>query len=398
MEHGARNPQEIKMRSDLEFEEMPDGTLQVRDPSSIRYFQLGFNEAEIVRMLASMSPLAILERTSYTESQLKKFLGMLKQWGLLEGTVPPPQKSTKRQSILQKIFSRFKLLEPDDFLTWMEAKLDFIWGWPTMTVVFIIFVAATLQGFQRGESFLTYGWPLIAQSWLISLLVFLLLLFIVIVGHELAHGLVLKRYGGYVPEIGFFFVYATPALYTDISDAYKLPKKSQKINVMLAGPMFQAVLGSILYLLWCLAVPHSFVGDLLYLSVIAAFFSLTINLNPLIKLDGYYILQIALDIYDLRRRAWAYLHAVIFNKPLEEQPSPRERKVFLLYAPLSVIYTAFIMFVVISFYFGEAFKQYPALTVLGVLLALISSQIYMPSVGDSQLTSTASTPKLQPAQ
>jgi putative peptide zinc metalloprotease protein len=368
----------IKLRSDLEITPFPDGSIQVRDPKAVRFFHLGIEEAEVIKMLAIMHPLQIIERSSYTEGELKKFLGMLKQWGLLEGTAPPPIQSTKQKTMLQFMFSRFKVIEPDELLEYLEPRLRWSWTKPAKIFGICLALLAIVVAAQNVVSFVKYGWPLIADSWAISLICFVTMLVIVLAGHEMSHGLSLKSFGGNVPEMGFYFVYATPSLYTDVSDIYRLPKTSQKIWVMMAGPIFQALVGCVSFLLWSAAVPHTPIADLLFLLVTASFFSLSVNLNPLIRLDGYYALQLALNIHGLRRRAWAYVRALLLNEVPEEKLTTRERKVFLLYAPLSVIYTCSIMYIVMGFYFGQSFLNFPAITGLTAVILFLASQTPMP--------------------
>lgn len=365
----------IKLRSDLEITPFPDGTLQIRDPRAVRFFHLGFDEAEIIKMLGHMHPIEIIKRTSYTEKELKQFLGMLKQWGLLEGTATPPIQTTKSKTILQFLFQRFRLIEPDELLEYWEPKLRWSWSNPMKIFGVVLFVISVVCFAQNAGRFISYGWPLIAESWIITLIVFVFMLFAVLSGHEMAHGMALKSFGGNVPEMGFYFVYATPSLYTDVSDIYRLPKVGQKIWVMMAGPLFQATVGCFAFLLWAAAVPHTAIADLLYLLVSASFFSLSVNLNPLIRLDGYYTLQLALNVYALRRRAWAYVRSLVMREEPPEKLTTRERKIFLLYAPLSVIYTCSIMMIVMSFYFSKSFLDFPAITgmvIIGLFLASLT--------------------------
>jgi len=376
---GQRKHKRIALRSDLELTYYPDGSLQIRDPQTIRYFQLGFDECEIIRMLEKMHPSEIVQRTSYTEDELKRFLGMLKQWGLLEGTSPPPRQSTKQKTVLQFMFQRFKLFEPDEALERWTPRLQWAWSNPAKVIYVCMVLLGILHAVTDGKRFAHYGWPLIADSWGITLICFVTMLVLVLMGHEFSHGLALKFFGGHIPEMGFYFIYMTPALYTDVSDIYKLKETSQKIWVMLAGPLFQGGVGCLAFLLWYAAVPHTTVSDMLYLLVVASFFSLSINLNPLIRLDGYYALQLALGIYGLRRRAWSYIRSLVMNEEPDEKLTPRERKVFLLYAPLSVIYTFFIMMIVMSFYFGKSFLDFPALSAFIAICLFIASQTPLPA-------------------
>src|SRR2546430_4353605 len=58
-----------------------------------------------------------------------------------------------------------------------------------------------------------------------------------------------------------------------------------------------------------------------------------LNFNPLIKLDGYYLLSDLLDIPNLRRRAYAYLGDAIkgvlgMERAATAETPPRERRGF----------------------------------------------------------------------
>ena len=128
----------IKLRKDLEIISFPDGSIQVSDPVTVRHFHLGFDEAEAIKMLEIMHPLEICKRSSYSEDDLKQFLGMLKQWGLLEGTAAPAIQSTKKKTVLQFMFQRFKLSEPDSMLEDLIPKVQWTWSKPAQIIYFIL--------------------------------------------------------------------------------------------------------------------------------------------------------------------------------------------------------------------------------------------------------------------
>jgi len=75
------------------------------------------------------------------------------------------------------------------------------------------------------------------------------------------------------------------------------------------------------------------------------------NLNPLIKLDGYYLLSDVLGIPNLRARAFGYVGdrlARLWGSPARarRQASPRERRVYLTYGLLAGSYSAWLLGVV----------------------------------------------------
>jgi len=69
-----------------------------------------------------------------------------------------------------------------------------------------------------------------------------------------------------------------------------------------------------------------------------------VNFNPLIKLDGYYLLSDFLEIPNLRRKSFRYVGSLIkrlmgSSDPLETTASPRERRVYLTYGAIATVYS-----------------------------------------------------------
>src|SRR5207247_2957373 len=67
------------------------------------------------------------------------------------------------------------------------------------------------------------------------------------------------------------------------------------------------------------------------------------NLNPLIKLDGYYLLSDYLEIPNLRARSFRYVGTLITRllgsarRTEEEDVSPRERRIYLVYGVAGLV-------------------------------------------------------------
>jgi putative peptide zinc metalloprotease protein len=129
--------------------------------------------------------------------------------------------------------------------------------------------------------------------------------------HELAHGLVAKRFGRRIDSVGVGWLYVTPRFFVDTSDMWLAPRRA-RVAVSLAGPLTHAGLGGVVALVaWSCALPPP-------LAAAASLFaptSLTLavaNLNPLLELDGYHVLVDTLDRPNLRRDAfrWLRCHAI----------------------------------------------------------------------------------------
>ena len=111
--------------------------------------------------------------------------------------------------------------------------------------------------------------------------------------HELGHAAAC-RYGGATPAgmgVGIYLVW--PAFYTDVTDAYRLPKRS-RLRVDLGGLYFNAVVADLTLVAWLL-----WRVDALLLLVALQLLQMVKQLSPVIRADGYHILSDATGIPDL---------------------------------------------------------------------------------------------------
>ncbi|HVP07146.1 MAG TPA: HlyD family efflux transporter periplasmic adaptor subunit, partial [Candidatus Acidoferrum sp.] len=81
---------------------------------------------------------------------------------------------------------------------------------------------------------------------------------------------------------------------------------------------------------------------------VVSWFTFLFNFNPLIKLDGYYLLSDWLEISNLRQKAFHYLGNVLQRRilgwPVERiVVTGRERRIYTTYAVLAFMYSAFLV-------------------------------------------------------
>src|SRR5262249_19816545 len=200
-----------------------------------------------------------------------------------QGADDPP--SPPRQSIL---YWRKNLFDPDRFFTWLAPKIWFFW-----TRIFLIVSAACIvlavalvwaNRQQVAGSFLD------ALRWETALLVWLTLL-VVTTCHEFAHGLTCKHHGGEVHEIGFLLIFFLPCFYCNGSDAWLFREKSKRLWVTLAGGYFELFLWALAVFVWRLAYPGTLAHYLAFVVLTVCGVQTLFNFNPLLKLDGYYLLS-----------------------------------------------------------------------------------------------------------
>jgi putative peptide zinc metalloprotease protein len=136
--------------------------------------------------------------------------------------------------------------------------------------------------------FSPYNWLLMGLVWIGLKIV-----------HELAHGLVCKRYGGEVRETGIIFILFAPAAFVDVTSSWRFTSKWQRIHVAAAGMYVELALAAVAAMAWT-QVDSQLQRHLLYNTILMASIStLLFNANPLMRFDGYYILSDLLGVPNL---------------------------------------------------------------------------------------------------
>ena len=180
---------------------------------------------------------------------------------------------------------------------------------------------------------------------------------VIIVIHELGHGLTCKYFGGQVHEIGAMLIYFEPAFFCNVNDAWTFPELRARLWVTAAGSWIQLVIASVAAVVWWAATPGTLVAEVSFAAVlIGGITTVFMNANPLIPLDGYYALSDYLEVPNLRQRAFAHLSWLVKTRLLGlDLPMPpadtRERRVFLIYGALAAAYIGLIL----SFFAATAF-------------------------------------------
>jgi len=126
--------------------------------------------------------------------------------------------------------------------------------------------------------------------------------------HELGHALVLARHGRKVGRVGIGLYWGAPTFYVESTAALFLPK-SARLQQAAAGPLVEAALAGVLGGL-ALLLPPGPGRVILGQAAGLACLGVALNLTPLLKLDGYWLLSDALDMPDLQEQARAAVRRV----------------------------------------------------------------------------------------
>jgi putative peptide zinc metalloprotease protein len=111
--------------------------------------------------------------------------------------------------------------------------------------------------------------------------------------HELGHAAACRYSGAEPGGMGMGLYLVWPAFYTDVTDAYRLDRRS-RLRVDLAGLYFNAVVAVLTMAVWL--VVHR---DALLLLVALQLLQMVKQLSPVIRADGYHILADSTGVPDL---------------------------------------------------------------------------------------------------
>jgi len=243
------------------------------------------------------------------------------------------------------------LFDPDSAMTRLVRHIKWMWSPWFVAPWLVVFTGVLLFLLHHWELYWASFWSLLdvsrntAGDW--ALLLFMT--FATGMWHELGHGFTCKRYGGDVHSIGIMIFYMQPAFYCGIDDSYMFPKAAHRMYVAFGGSYFELMLCSIAMPFWLFTPAEWWIHEWALIVILLSGLSLIVfNLNPLIKLDGYYVLMDWLDVPNLREDSFEYIGSLIKKHllRLETPPAPisrRRRRIFLVYGICSIVYTAMVI-------------------------------------------------------
>jgi putative peptide zinc metalloprotease protein len=284
------------------------------------------------------------------------------------------------------MYMTFHAVDPNRFLDRTQKYVRWLWTPPAVAfscVLFVLTLGVYVQHWdtiwrQTLETYAFYQKPFL------QVLQFFAVFVSIGVFHELSHAYVTKFYGGEVHSIGFALFYFAPSMYCDCTDSILFESKWQRLWVSLAGIYLEAWMTVLATALWLATYPDTALHDfaykaMLYAGVSTVFF----NINPLIKIDGYYALTDLLGIPTLREDAFGFIGAFIqrkvlrLNVPLE--PLPRRRRRFLaVYGILAALWAGFIMWFIghlLFNFYGKVLPEFALLLTLATLFQFFRKRV-----------------------
>jgi multidrug resistance efflux pump len=348
-----------RFRSDLVVSQQasPSGPVYVvKDPAAGRFFQFRAPEFFIVQQLDGRTATSEIRLRSeekfgapISEATLSQFTEQLDRLGLLERQQPgaAEERDHRRARRIRGnvLYLRLHAFNPDRLLEKLLRALGFLFTPVFVTAsASVILLAAIITASNwweiRHDFARLYHPGALALAWVT-------LLFVVVL-HEFAHGLTCKRFGGEVSEMGCMLLFLQPAMYCNVSDSWLFPQKAKRLWVTFAGAYFEIFVWGVATLFWRVTDQSTLLNFLALVVMATSGIKTLFNLNPLIKLDGYYLLSDWLEIPNLRRRAFAYISrrsANILRGRWRNSidGTPRERRIYWIYGLLAAAYSAWFL-------------------------------------------------------
>ena len=216
-------------------------------------------------------------------------------------------------------FYRVPLVNPDAYLSAIVRIVPWVWTRAfLLTSLGCLAFALTVMLSNRAELAASFH---AALRWETLFLLGLTTL-VVTVLHELAHGATCKRFGGEVREAGVLILMLMPCLYVNVSDAWLLADRKKRMLITAAGGYMDLCLWCIAVFAWRITLPGTLTNHLSFVVLTTCGTRGLINFNPLLRLDGYYLLSDFLripNLYSRGRSRWIkYLNCLLWGAPHPE--------------------------------------------------------------------------------
>lgn len=347
----------LALREDLGLYSGPrtaDGTptWTLHDPATHRYFRLGWLEFECLQrwsLCDAESIVMAIKHDTPLNADITDIDALSEFLNLHQLTKPQGAATSALLARIRKaaqpnvwtwllhnyLFLRIPLLRPDSAL---KKALPWVSLTFNRQFILLLLVLASLAIYLVAEQWTQFSHSFSNIFTPEGMLMTALMLSLSKVIHELGHAFTAKHFGCRVPTMGIAFMMGAPMLWTDVTDAWRLPNRLQRLSIDAAGMIAELTLAVFATLLW-MVLPDGAVRSGIYLLASTAWIlTLVVNLNPFMRFDGYYLLSDYLDIANLQDRSFALARWRLreslfdFQLPIPEVFSKHRHRFLIAYA------------------------------------------------------------------
>ncbi len=367
----------------------------IKDPVALTYNRLRSDQYRVLKLLDGRHHLEEIRddlirafpSLGHTLNDVQQLIADLHQKGLAFGLRTGQAASRieqRRKKLREKIWQTLSNIlslrlpgwDPDAALTRLLRWTAWLFHPATVSLLIVAVLSSWLLLATNFNEFVSrlpafrqfFGWPNLIVLWITLAGAKIL--------HEFGHGLTCKYFGAECHEMGVILLVGTPTLYCDVSDSWMLKNKWSRILIGAGGMIVEVVLSAFAIFGWWFTEPGLLHYLCLNLLVVTAVPTIIFNANPLMQLDGYYMLSDYLEIPNLRSKADQLLRNGLAKMCLgiNPPPDPFMPKTglhwFRLFAVASTTYGWVVLFGILTFLY-TVLKPY-GLQSIGQTLAVIS--------------------------
>jgi len=315
----------LMLREELSLHQGPLGydgspTWTLYDPAVHRYFRIGWLEFECLRRWglgdAEQIATSIQSETTLAAecTDIEQLIEFLSKNNLTQPLVG--LESSQRFAEINQLskpgiwtwllhnylFFRIPLLKPDPYLKKIRVFIDLLF---TRQFLILLCFSACVAVYLVAQQ-----WSLFSHSFMYNLtpeglLATVGMMSLSKVVHELGHAFAASQFGCRVPSMGVALLLGMPVLWTDVTDAWRLPRRRDRLIIDAAGIIAELSLAVLATILWTVLPDGAWRSGSYLLASTAWLITLTINLNPFMRFDGYHLIADAWDIPNLQDRSFA---------------------------------------------------------------------------------------------
>jgi putative peptide zinc metalloprotease protein len=209
-----------------------------------------------------------------------------------------------RARLLNIMFMRFPLLDPDRFLVrTLPVFGKFISPFGAMLWLAVVGTALKVAA-DNWDALKQQTQGVLAPG---NLPLLYLGMIIIKTFHEFGHAYFTRKFGGEVHVIGVLLMIFTPVPYVDASSSWAFRSRAQRLLVGGAGMIVEIFFAGLTLFVWAntgQGTVHSLTYNMMFVASVS---TVLFNANPLLRFDGYYLLSDWLEIPNLTQRANQHL-------------------------------------------------------------------------------------------
>lgn len=336
---------------------------RIYNPLPHKYYQLSWAEFECVSRFQDCKTAGELKEKVESETTLTledndiiALISFLNKNGLLSSAdamsgefIAPKRQPLWKKLVHHYLFFTIPLVKPERFLRRTLPLVRPLLSRNIFVFSMLIMVFSLILTLARFDEFMHTFYGFFTMEGVITLFV---VFFFIKILHELAHAYTAHKYGVAVPHMGVAFMVMYPILYTETTKAWSLQSRRQRMEIGLAGIRIELILAAFALMLWNFLPAGTLQSLTFSIVAISLIGSLAINLNPLMRFDGYFVLSDYLGIENLHAKGFEnarwWLRKTLFGLPDHPPEHNFQRRRFLIGFGLATLMYRFFLFLGIA--------------------------------------------------